>query len=162
MTTTTNTLAELAGLAYGQFERRTRDDDSAYVTLRDDAPEWLGDLVHEAHGDLLPDDWRYESIRSALSHIHDCDYADADEAHDGASEFADGNVDTYNGARVEWLGSHLARGGYCDEAAEELGWDPSAGIYGLIGLGQYRESEEIYFSVVGSLGERLDELAEEE
>ena len=154
------TFDQLAGQAYDAFERRTRDDDTGYTTLRDDAPEWVQELVREAHGDFLPDDWRYASIRSALSEIHDNGYSGADEAREMAHEWADGNVDAYTGHRLAWLASNLNRAGYCDDAADDLGFDPSQGIIQLIGLGQYRESEEIWAAVVDALEEHAAELAQ--
>lgn len=154
-----HTFSELAGEAYGMFERRTREDGDAYYTLRDGAPEWLHDLVHEAHGDMLPDDWRYDAIHSALGAIHDSGADTPDDCDDLEHEFADGEVDAYNGARVAWLGSHLQRGGYCDEAQEELG--ASGGVYDLIGAGQYMEAREVFASVLDSLRERFEELEAE-
>ncbi len=158
------TLQDLAREAFEQFERRTiegRDPESFYA-LRDGRPEWVFDLVYAAHddGDYLPDDWRYDAIHSALAHIIDDADEDADMDDDEAHEFADGNVDTYNGARFAWLASHLNRQFYCDEAAEEYG-EPD-GITDRIALGQYAESREVFEQVVTALRERLDEIAGEE
>jgi hypothetical protein len=143
---------ELAGEAYGQFETRARNDGENYVTLKDNAPEWLQDLVHDAHGDFLPDDWRYQSIRDAIGFIHDVEPGDLNDGH----EFADQNVDTYTGSRFAWLASNLQRAGYCDEAAAEFGTDPEGGIVQLIGMGQYMESLEVWASVVEGLREQID------
>jgi hypothetical protein len=149
-------LAELAGDAYSHFETRERPDGESYTTLRDSAPEWLHELVRSAHDDMLPDDWRYATIRSALGFISDTDIESVDDAHDAASEFADSNVDAYTGARLAWLSSHLSRAGYCDDAASEFGYSiESDGIVGLIGLGQYAEGSEVFASVVDSLSAQL-------
>ena len=150
---TTTTLAELAGIAYDQFETRTRDgSDESFVTLKDTAPDWLRELVHEAHGDMLPDDWRYECIQDALGFIHDND-ADEDSSH----EFADQAVDVYTGSRLAWLASHLNRPNYCDEAADEGLVSPDTDIVTRIGVGQYMEAQEVYASVVSSLQDKLAE-----
>lgn len=154
------TIQELAGAAYGQFETRQRGDDTI-ITLRDDAPDWLGELVHDAHGDMLPDDWRYATIRAALGFIHDAT-TDGEDIHDATHEFADGNVDIYNGQRTAWLASNLNRAAYCDDALDEFGiGDGSRGVFDLIGLGQYQESLEVFGSVAHSLQERYDELEDE-
>lgn len=149
-----SSIHELAGQAYGAFTTTQRGDDTI-VVLKDDRPQWVYDLVQAAHGEFfLPDDWRYASIRNALSAIHD----DApDDLDDYAGEWADGNVDTYTMARLQWLASNLQRTFYCDDAAGAF--DPSEdGIVGLIGMGQYMESSEIYASVVQSLRDHADEL----
>jgi hypothetical protein len=49
-----------------QFEQRTRSGEDTYWSLKKDAPEWMTEFVHEAHGDMFPDDHRYEFIRDAL------------------------------------------------------------------------------------------------
>lgn len=149
-------LVTLAGEAYDLFETRERSDGGSYTALRDGAPEWLQELVRSAHGDMLPDDWRYATIRAALSFIHDNDVESADDAHDVAGEFADQNVDTYTNARLAWLSSNLNRAGYCDDAASEFGYTvESDGIISMIGLGQYAESSEVFASVVDSLDSQL-------
>ncbi|MGE0881897.1 MAG: hypothetical protein AB7O61_24860 [Acidimicrobiia bacterium] len=152
-------ISELAAQAYAQFERRTRDNGDDYYTTKDGTPEWIVSLVRDAHGDMLPDDWRYDAIHSALSHIADSDAETRDDLHDEQSQFADSNVDTYNGARTAWLGSHLSRIGYVNEATETFG--PSDDVMQSIGMGQYMESEEVFASVVDSLSDRLDEIEDE-
>lgn len=154
-------ISDIAGKAYAEFERRTRDDDSSYIVLKDSAPDWLHDLVRSAHGEFLPDDWRYASIRAALGAIHDAGADDPDDLDDLDHEFADGNVDTYNAARFAWLASNLNRAAYCDDAAEEFGYDAERGIVHLIALGQYAESMEVFQSVVESLRERFAEFDDE-
>lgn len=152
----TLTIDQLAGEAYAAFEARQRDDDTSYVTLRDDAPGWLHDLVRAAHGDMLPDDWRYASIRAALGAINDAgEGADLDDL---AHEWADGHVDVYTGARLAWLASDLNRAGYCDDAVDEGLVSPDAGIVDRIGAGQYAESLEVYAAVLEGLTAQLEEL----
>lgn len=159
MTDSIPTIAELATTAYNCFERFQRDgSDEVLWRTKDGAPEWVTDLVHEAHGTMLPDDWRYDTIHSALSHISDTDAKDESDLADEDHAFCDANVDTYNGARTQWLASHLERAGYCDEAASEFGYDPDSGIFNLIGLGQYQESAEVWRSVVESLSEHRDAI----
>jgi hypothetical protein len=151
-------IAQLAQEAYDYFVTDTRPrSDETFTKTRDDAPEWVTDLVRSAHGDFLPDDWRYESIRSALGFIADNE-VDGDELDDLASEWSDQNVDTYTGQRLAWLSSNLNRAGYCDDAAAEFGFDSSEGIAQWIGMGQYMESGEVWASVVNTLRERLEEL----
>lgn len=143
----------LAGEAYDALETATRPDGSTFTRTRDDAPEWVTSLVHDAHGDFLPDDWRYDAIRAALGWIHDNEpITDADPAH----EWADSYVDVYTMARFAWLSSHPQRQFYVDEAASDFGHDPESGIAAAIGLGQYMESREVFEAVVQALTEQAE------
>ncbi len=156
------TIASLAGEAYHWFEtakRATgdtetgpREDGDPYTRLKDDAPQWLTDLVYSAHGDFPPDDWRYDCIRAALSAIED---NDGDE---DAHEFADSHADVYTGELFAWLSSNLQRQGYVDDAVSEFGYDADRGISGQIMLGQYAEASEVYALVYRALEERLEEV----
>jgi hypothetical protein len=147
MDSTITTVQEAAEIAYDWFETARRNPDeseSAFVRVKDGAPEWVTDLVREAHGDFLPDDWRYEVIRNAVEWIRD-----NDEQESG--EFADDQVDVYTGARLVWLSSNLRRASYVDEAISEFGFDTERGIIDMIGLGQYFEAQEVFGSVLSSL-----------
>lgn len=154
------TLAEIAGEAYEHFESRERGEDKI-ITTKDDAPEWVSDLVREAHGDFLPNDWRYDCIYAAIGHVHDSGAEDDSDLDDVAHEFCDGYVDVYTHARLQWLASSLNRMAYCDEAVEEGLIGSDASIAERVGLGQYMEAREIFASVQRSLVNRHDEIDEE-
>ncbi len=160
------TIHELAKEAYASFERAERADASGTyytrVRTRDDAPKWVSDLVHEAHGAMLPDDWRYDCICEALGAIDEAG-ADADtddlagefaDTDDLAGEFADG-VDVYTSDLLTWLGSHGWRTGYCDDAARELGAEGGT-IDQRIMLGQFAERYEVFGLVLEFLRERAE------
>lgn len=161
MTADTLTISTLADEAYRAFRHRTRaTSGDGYWTLDEGAPDWIRDMIREAHSDMLPDDWRYDCIHSALGHISDTGADDTDDLDDAGHEFADRHVDAYSAARLEWLSSNLMRAGYCDEAEQEVGYPGIAegGIFQMIGLGQYAESLEVFESVRQSLAERMDDL----
>lgn len=143
------TAQDFAREAYDSLERATRSDGSEYIARKDGAPEWVADLIHESHGDMLPDDWRYECIQDALGAI-----ADADDPDDALAEFADG-ADIYNSDLLAWVGSHSSRGGYVDEAVAEFG--PPRDFYHSLQMGQYMERSEIYGSLLASLRRLADE-----
>jgi hypothetical protein len=156
--TTTPKMIAAAGEAYKSFERTQRGDETI-TTLRDDAPSWVTDMVYEAHGNMLPDDWRYEWIREACAAITDAG-EDSDLTEVG-QEFADG-VDVYTGERLRWLASNLSRADYCDEAqAEGLAGD-DAGVIELIGLGQYMERLEVFASVSEAIADHAEETEDDE
>ena len=149
-------IGELAAMALERFKWQARENGDRYVSLKDGSPEWLSDLVRAAHGDFLPDDWRYERIHSALESIADCDVSTQAELHELGPGWADGPVDVYTGARLEWLASHLQRPNYCDEAISELGAPLEPDIIATIGYGQYTEAREVFDSIAGSLLAQLE------
>lgn len=125
------------------------------LVRRDSREEWIAALCHEAHGDLLPDDWRYEFIGDALDCIgerEDCE--DDDSLLEAFREWVDGGY-VYTGERLAWLVSHPSRIALADEAAEEFGL--SGGIMERVAVGMLREAEEVYKSVLSSLRRREEE-----
>ncbi len=54
------------------FKMTKRNPNEEIYTLENNAPIELRELVREAHGDFLPDDFRYETICDALSAFADC------------------------------------------------------------------------------------------
>jgi hypothetical protein len=121
--------------------------DGAAIGLCDDAPQWAVDVVREAHGDMMPDDWRYHVIRAA------CEYLTDDRDDDG--EFADGQVDVYTSDRTAWLASSLDRVAYVVDAAADYG-APKGGIVDAIAQGQSAEASEILSLTRSALGDVVD------
>jgi hypothetical protein len=152
--TTTTTISDKAREAYDWFETAERPDGESFVRTKSEAPEWVTELVQDAHGsEFLPDDWRYEAIRDCLGAIA-TDELDAD---DGPSEWADGYTAVYNGALLSWLSSNLNRIGYVDDAVAELGYSEDRGVMGAIALGQYMEAREVFELVHRGLEALVDE-----
>ena len=144
----TTTVQDKAAEALTWFEVARRDEndpESTFVRTKEGTPEWVTQLVY-AHGDFLPDDWRYRKIMDALEFI-----ADSDDPEDNSGEFADTAVDIYTSDRLAWLASNLNRIGYTDEAVSEFGAGEPMDIVTMIGWGQYAESEEIYQAVLAAL-----------
>lgn len=159
MSSQTLTIASLAAEALEQFETRMRDDGTDYVATKDDlVPAWVGLMIREAHGEFLPDDFKYATTREALDRIaDDGEHLSEDGMLDLMDEFAQ-DVDTYNGERLAWLGSHGSRAGYVDEAREESGEAQcEQSIMDLIGSGQYIERREVFQSVLQSLTREVEE-----
>jgi hypothetical protein len=146
------TIQDKAREAYEWFEIATRDDERSYVRTKDGRPEWVQDLVFAAHGEFMPEDWRYQKIMEALGFI-----ADSDDPEDTSYEFAGGAVDVYTSARLAWLASNLNRASYCDEAIENGMVDGEAGVVEIIGAGQYEEAGEIFSLVLSELEKYADE-----
>lgn len=148
------TLQEVAAEAYECFEWATRskhpdyvhshdEEGTKYVRLKSGTPQWVKDMVYEAHNDMMVDDWRYACIMAACERI-------ADEGADISAEFADSQVDVYTNARIEWLASSVHRHGYVDDAVENFGHSTD-GVIGDIGMGQYEEAGEVFGLVCSAL-----------
>ncbi len=139
------------------FERKTRNDGSEYVSLKDGSPEWMTDVSHEAHKDgsagiggehgtgaMMPDDWRYDFIEDACDALSEAE--NADEADEHLHEYI-----TYHDHN-RWLASRNDRSGYCDEAREELG--EAGDMDAQISQGLHYEQRE----VLGLVRAALEEL----
>lgn len=126
-----------------------RDNGKEFVKLTDNAPESLKDLVREAHDSMSPDDYKYEFVFQALNLL--VENEDPDDAQV--------EPDIYNYDLAEWLGSHVERSEYVNEAVQEWGVSATSfDIYQVIGLGQLREREEV-FHIVRSELEDIIEVA---
>jgi len=137
------------------FETRTRADSTeTFTCLKDDAPQWMTDAVHAAHGSMLPDDWAYGACEAIADRLADCEPESWD---DEAHEACDAMVDVYNGRLLHWVASHLDRMGYCDEALEEGLCDASRGLSGILMAGQYRELEGIWQALASAIEAQADE-----
>lgn len=150
------TIQQLAEEARNHFETRTRDNGESFYCAKDDAPEWLEELVQDAHGSMFPDDYRYRFIVEALDAI--ADNVATDEARDSLE------ADIYTGSVLAWLASHLGRTGYVEEAAAEYGIGNAREfrLVETIQNGQLAEIHEVFDSVLSSLESRAEEEEEEE
>ena len=146
-----HTLQSLATEAYKCLEiaQRTCNGED-FVRTKDDTPEWVVELIHDAHGTMGPDDWRYQWIREAL------DAYGSDDPEDVNPE-----ADIYTSYLCKWLSSRNDRTGWVDEAVEENGHSIQ-GIIGDLQMGQEAEKREVYDSVLSSLRDRLETLEEDE
>lgn len=152
------TVQELAAEYSNRFETRKRDDGKEFVCLKDseqDKDETLTELIRSAHGDMFPDDWKYDFVLRAL-------YAIAD-AEDDSLEDCEIEPDIYNHDLLEWLPSNAHRwGGYAEDAIGE----GATTITDACQWGQANEIREVYDSVLASLREivesRGDDASEEE
>lgn len=142
---------ELARYAREFFETGTRPDGESFWTLTDRYPTWVHDMAQEAHGEMFPDDYKYEYVVDVLDSLEDGTHPD-----EPALE-----PDVYNTDRLKWLSSHLERAGFVDEAVENFGHSDQ-GVLGDIGFGQLYEKEQVWGTVVQQLRERLDEIEQEE
>lgn len=139
-TTDFRAIQAIASTILAAFEQSTRKDGSTFWALTDEARQQWQDLMHHAHADMLPDDWRYELIRRALDALANADTED--EARDSLV------LDVYTSELTDWLHSHDARLNYVDQAVSEYGHDR---LFYDLQRGQFIELEEVFAILVQEL-----------
>lgn len=149
---TYSTIQDAAAALFAAFVSAKRDNGDKFYKLADGSPEWMTDAIHAAHGDMMPDDWRYACIRGLCSSI-----ADSSDPEDERGEIVDGEVDVYYVKLTAWLASHGARMGYCDSAIEEGLCDPTRGVSAILQAGQYAEIDEVWGQLVSALEGEVSE-----
>ena len=140
-------LHELAAHARSYFILGKRNSGERFWAMKKRYPVWAKEMVQAAHGDMFPDDYKYEFVVDTLDALEEENDPDEPQLE----------PDPYNADRIRWLSSHLDRAGYVDEAVENFGHSDQ-GVIGDIGYGQLAEKEEVWHSVVASLNERLEEI----
>ena len=150
------------------FETRKRENGKSFVALKRDKYDQFKDIVRSMHGvDMLPDDFRYNTIDSILSclvshmgawPLNDSD--DLDQFLDAyRHEIVDGLVDVYHKDLTQWIDSHSMRGAYVDEAMKNFGL--AVDFYHSLQLGQYQEIDEIYSNIGQALLSQCETLENE-
>jgi len=145
------TVQELAGEFSKYFKKQKQNNGQEIIILEDGRPEELYETVQEAHGDMFPDDFKYEFIKDAIN-----DIASSEDPEEEAGELIDSDVDVYTHDLTKWLGSRNDRFGYVDEAVKEMGHSED-GIMKEIMMGQYKEREEVYYAVLNRLKKILED-----
>lgn len=119
------------------------------IVPRDDAPEWVRDVIYAVHGNSFPDDWTYKAIKEAASAIEE-------EGEDAQIE-----PDIYTSELLEWLTNASGAVDYCDEATSEYGAADS--IIATIQQGQAYAYSAIVSATIAALTDAdIDEEDEEE
>jgi hypothetical protein len=140
------------------FESRTRDSGSRFRSLKDGSPEWMTEVIHHAHGEMLPDDHRYAFVEEAVDAVAALDAATVTEdAIEDAKD--DLQADIYTHELLGWLGSRADRYCYVDEATELHGH--SSSVIGDISNGQITEKLEVFALVVQALNTYAGQIDEE-
>jgi hypothetical protein len=137
------TVNELAKEALGWFITDTRDNGEEFVKTKEGRPDWLENLIFTAHGNMMPDDYRYKFIEDALQYISDQD-------EDADLDRPEIEADTYTSDLTKWLNSRNDRVYYLSEALEEYGTNDG---FQALYLAQLCERGEVYDSVLSSLRE---------
>lgn len=128
-----------------------------YHQRRPGDPKWIQDMIHACHYQgMFPDDfvfrWVYEFC-SEISNLKDEDDPMEIEVHS----------DDYTHDLLKWLSSNLARIDFMEDALNEY-WDVSGkcDFVCFMGIAQEKEMQEVLFTVIDKLNDRLDEENENE
>lgn len=116
----------------------TKSNPRGVVAFTDDRPQWLWNAVYEAHRDMMPDDFVFATARACLEQL-----AESGDDEVCGMEFADQQVDVYNRDLLNWVGSHLERAAFVEEAISD-GLCDGADFYKSLACGQYLEIQGIY------------------
>lgn len=108
-----------------------KDDQTDRFFLKDGAPCWIADLVHKAHGNYLPDDYRYRFTYEALDALSTCE-----DPGDVSME-----PDVYTNQLTGWLHSNANRIYYLNAALQEFG--PFNEGFDLLSAAQLLEKDEV-------------------
>jgi len=108
------------------------------------------EFFHHAHGDMLPDDFRYKMIHDILQEIDD------DDDDEDPIDMLNSLVPIYSSDLLAWVSSNLTRIGYCDQYQDEF--DGSAlKLTEIITGGYFEELQEVYYLIMEWLDENTEE-----
>jgi len=97
------------------FTTGKRDNDEIYYFLNDEAPQVLHDAIHEAHGDMLPDDFIYSLCYDICCAFEEHEEVTSETAYD-VMESLEPSI--YTADLTKWLASNNMRIDYLNEAIE--------------------------------------------
>lgn len=147
-------IQELAEYANSFFEQKTRsggDEDDRFYAMKNYRPTWVREMAFAAHGDMTPDDYKYQYIVDTLDAL-------SEGVNPDEPNF---EPDPYNTNRTKWLASNLNRAYYVNDAVIEYGSE-GTDILDDIGLGQIYEKRQVWEIVLNALQVQLDAIEAEE
>jgi hypothetical protein len=141
------TIQEKAKKMLDCFEQKKRQDESKFYCLKDDCKnrETYQEICMQAHGDMFPDDYKYEFIVEALQQL-----SDMTEDADPQDTIFEIESDIYTSDLTKWLDSANSRVYYLTEALEEY---PITDGFQALSSAQLKEKQEVAFSILQSLEE---------
>lgn len=145
----TERIATTAERLAGRFTTAKRDNGETYLRYDHDGPDadLLGRIVEAGHGNMFPDDHRYQMICDALEALGRND-GDIDEARD------DLEAPMYTADLLRWASSNFTRLGYADEALADGLAD---NVATALGWGYTLEARETLEAVYAALADEDDD-----
>lgn len=144
------------------FTFSKRENGETFFHAKNSCTDSDRDLIRSFHGmDILPDDFRFETIVNLLDKLNEYDFENVDQLRDhaGDCEIVDSLVDVYTAHLTAWLASHNNRVEFCNEAVSE-GLADGSDIIKTMQCGQYLEIQMIMNNILNHLEtvENNDEL----
>lgn len=135
-------ITELAEIASKHFTTIVRDgSNDRIVILKEDTPEWIHDVVREAHGSSFPDDLIYEHICNVIDALAN----DGDDPQETVQEM---EPDAYTSDLIKWLASDVSYVDYMTQAIEEYGAKDG---FAVLATAQKIWMDEIGYAVINAL-----------
>ena len=140
---TIKTLAQIGVNSFTQKQcDKSRMPDEYFYIRKDDAPEWVTQLVKEVHGEMFPDDYKYKFVVDALEALEDADDIDT------AEEIMRERIDIYTYKLMHWVQSHTDRLAMANEHGKEFEADT---IEAFLTGGQFNERWDVFSLVLSTL-----------
>lgn len=114
--------------------------------VKDDGDPKVTEMVFESHDGMMPDNYKYSFAVDSLQAL--IDYEDSDDALEGIEQ------DVYTHELLLWISSNNTRVEYLTQALEEF--DMKDGL-SAIGMAQWLEKQEVFFSVKNYIENILEE-----
>lgn len=156
------TLVQLAKQMQDRFKVVVRDDNSSIWVLKDDAPEWMTDVMYEVHdaGASLPNDTVYDLAHDCVNAIAELDEdADEEEATDAINEIEP----EYRTWQLFLWAAEWSE--YIDELGEEFGGTmikSSSDLFDMFRMAQMLHIEHIGGLLVEALKEHAADEPEDD
>jgi len=148
--TITRTVQDVAKEMLNNMEQKTRNDGKSFYCCKNEI-EWQQDIIREAHGDKLPDDYVYEFTNDALCVLSDCDEGQEDDA------IYEIEADCYTSNLTEWLNSRCDRVYYLTEVLEEF--QPVIDGFAALTMAQQKEKQEVAQAILSGIKEYIENLS---
>lgn len=123
------------------------------LIVKNDAPSWVAEIIHDAHDTSMPRDDVYDVIGRVVDHLYNNDVEDIDEARESITEI---EPDVYTHDLLKWLSSNLGNVDYLGQAAE-IGITDG---FQLLAYAQTLFIQEIGDSLLNSIENYMDEIEE--
>ncbi len=144
-------LSDIAKDARRFFTQKAHKPDETFYCMGEltASEDWIKDMVHAAHGDMLPDDYKYEFIVGALDIL----------SSEGDPERAVESIepDVYTANLTKWLASNNSRLEYLDQVLEDNG---GVSAFDALAYAQLNEAVEVFDVVVDCLTKRQQYVAD--
>jgi hypothetical protein len=141
-----SSVKEVAQMVQRYMTYGERNNGDRFVKTKDNTPEWVTEIIREAHDECLPNDFHYDMIDTAIDII-----ADSQDEDDAESRMNEANL----GSALHWLNGAPYAVHYCDEAMNEHGANVFQTLDGIIDAGQRKMFYEVFDAVKSGLADKV-------